>query len=220
MPNEADDVPVLVAQTGLLIGSRWVIDKDQITLGRGEECDYQVDDRQVSREHARIRKTESGYVIEDLESKNGTYLNGILVKSPQVLQDGDVIQVALAVKIMFIGTESTIPLSMADAAQMGLGRLRMDDKAHRVWVGDVELEPPLSLPQFRLLHLLYCNPERVVTRQEVIEEVWPESVAEGVSEQAIDALIRRLRERLSEVDPDHSYVVTVRGHGFRLDNPI
>jgi DNA-binding response OmpR family regulator len=220
MSNRADDVPVLVAQTGLLIGSRWIIDKDEIILGRGEECDYHVDDRQVSREHARIRRTDRGYLLEDLDSKNGTFLNGSPVKSPQLLQDGDVIQVALAVKIMFIGTESTIPLSMSDAAQMGLGRLRMDDQAHRVWVGDTELEPPLSLPQFRLLHLLYLNPERVITRHEVIEEVWPESIAEGVSEQAIDALIRRLRERLSDVDPEHNYVVTVRGHGFRLDNPI
>jgi DNA-binding winged helix-turn-helix (wHTH) protein len=60
----------------------------------------------------------------------------------------------------------------------------------------------------------------VVSRQEVVEKVWPESVAEGVSEQAIDALVRRLRERLAEVDKSHNYVVTVRGHGFRLDNPI
>jgi len=220
MNKRADDVPVLVAQTGLLIGARWVIDKDEVIIGRTEECDYLVDDRQVSREHARIKKTKNGYTIEDLNSKNGTYLNGTLIKSSEILQDGDVIQVALAVKIMFIGTESTIPLSMADAAKMGLGRLRMDEQAHRVWVGDAELDPPLSLPQFRLLHLLYCNPGRVITRQEVIEEVWPDSVAEGVSEQAIDALIRRLRERLSDVDPDHNYVVTVRGHGFRLDNPI
>ena len=41
----------------------------------------------------------------------------------------------------------------------------------------------------------------------------------GVSEQAIDALVRRLRDRLAEVDEGHQYIVTVRGHGFRLDNP-
>jgi DNA-binding winged helix-turn-helix (wHTH) protein len=41
----------------------------------------------------------------------------------------------------------------------------------------------------------------------------------GVSEQALDALIRRLRDRLAAIDPTHTYVVTVRGHGLRLDNP-
>lgn len=59
----------------------------------------------------------------------------------------------------------------------------------------------------------------VCTREQVIDAVWPEAVGEGVSEQAIDALVRRLRDRLAEVDPNHQYVVTVRGHGFRLDNP-
>ncbi len=220
MNEGADQVPVLVAQTGMLIGARWTIEKDVIYIGRSEECDYVIDDRQVSRKHAVIKHTEKGYVIEDLESKNGTFVNGNAVKEPTLLQDGDIIQVALAVKVMFLGTEATIPLSISEAAQMGLGRLRMDDQAHRVWIRDEEIDPPLSLPQFRLLHLLYCNPERVVPRQEVIEHVWPESEAEGVSEQAIDALIRRLRERIAEVDPSHSYVVTVRGHGFRLDNPI
>ena len=40
----------------------------------------------------------------------------------------------------------------------------------------------------------------------------------GVSEQSIDALVRRLRERLAEVDPEHQYLVTMRGHGFRFEN--
>ena len=53
----------------------------------------------------------------------------------------------------------------------------------------------------------------------MIETVWPEALGEGVSEQAIDALVRRLRDRLMEIDPDWQYIVTVRGHGFRLDNP-
>jgi DNA-binding response OmpR family regulator len=167
-----------------------------------------------------LRKTERGYCVEDLGSKNGTYVNGVPVRETMAVQDGDVIQIALAVKLMFLGTEATIPLSSSDAAQLGLGRLRMDPQAHRVWVGETELEPPLSLPQFRLLRLLYENQERVVSRDEIVEGVYPDSEAAGVSEQAIDALVRRLRERLAELDPDHSYVVTVRGHGFRLDNPV
>jgi DNA-binding winged helix-turn-helix (wHTH) protein len=57
---------------------------------------------------------------------------------------------------------------------------------------------------------------RVVGREEVVATVWPEAMEEGVSEQAIDALVRRLRDRLAELDKEHEYVVTVRGHGFRL----
>ena len=40
-----------------------------------------------------------------------------------------------------------------------------------------------------------------------------------VADQALDALIRRLRDRLSALDPQHQYIDTIRGHGVRLDNP-
>ena len=40
-----------------------------------------------------------------------------------------------------------------------------------------------------------------------------------VTEQALDAMVRRLRERLADLDATHEYIVTVRGHGLRLDNP-
>jgi DNA-binding winged helix-turn-helix (wHTH) protein len=43
--------------------------------------------------------------------------------------------------------------------------------------------------------------------------------AVGVSDQALDALLRRLRDRIAAIDPAGSYIVTVRGHGIRLNNP-
>ena len=52
------------------------------------------------------------------------------------------------------------------------------------------------------------------------EFVWGEEQVYGVSEQALDALIRRLRDRLAAADPRHAYLVTVRGHGIRLENPL
>jgi hypothetical protein len=220
MNDRNGDVPVLISQTGKLTGTRWALDRDEIVIGRGPECDFVIPDRQVSRKHARVYRKDDGFYLVDLGSKNGTYHNGNAIDEPVLLQDGDVIQVALAIKLMYLGTEATIPLAVTNAAKLGLGRLRMDSQAHRVWVSDTEIEPALSLPQFRLLHLLYSNPERVISREEVVEHVWPESKAVGVSEQAIDALVRRLRERLGEVDKSHNYVVTVRGHGFRLENPI
>lgn len=216
--DRQQELPVLIAQTGKLNGSRWIVEGEQTTIGRGVECDLVIPDRQVSRMHAQITLTPQGYYLQDLDSKNGTHVNGVAVREPVLLQDGDVIQVALAMKLVFVGTESTIPLRPAGASTLGLGRLRMDPQAHRVWVDQGELEPPLSPPQYRLLDLMYRKAGNVVSREEIIEEVWPEAESAGVSEQAIDALVRRLRDRLSEVDPGHNYIVTVRGHGFRLDN--
>lgn len=220
MKEEVGDAPVLIAQTGRLDGSRWVLGAEKMTIGRGHDSDLVVPDRQVSRHHAVIRRTDRGYMLEDLGSKNGTHLNGVELTDTVLLQDGDVIQIALAMKLVYIGTEATIPLKSADLSQFGLGKLRMDSQAHRVWVGGTEVEPPLSPPQYRLLALMYENSDRVVTRDEIVAVVWQDAQGEGVSEQAIDALVRRLRERLGEFDPGHTYVMTVRGHGFRLNNPV
>lgn len=214
-----DEAPILISQTGEYEGRRWALSREEFLIGRAPECDIVVADRQVSRHHARLGRTDKGYVLEDLGSKNGTHLNGAQIDGPVILQDGDVIQVALAISLMFVGTEATLPLSLEDEAHFGPGRLRMDPDAHRAWIRDAELEPPLSPAQYALLALLYESSGRVISRTEVVERVWPESDEAGVSEQAIDALVRRLRDRLAELDPNHEYVVTVRGHGFRLDNP-
>ncbi|MCX7854212.1 MAG: helix-turn-helix domain-containing protein, partial [Caldilineales bacterium] len=81
------------------------------------------------------------------------------------------------------------------------------------------LDPPLSVAQYRLLALLMQANGAVIDRDEIVRVVWPDAESAGVSEQAIDALVRRLRERLAELEPHHQYIVTVRGHGFRFENP-
>ncbi len=233
MTREDNTLPMLIAQSGPAAGQRWPLNKDELVIGREPVCDIVIPDRQVSRAHARLCRVEGGFELEDLGSKNGTHVNGAPVVGRTRLQDGDLIQVALVARLAYVGSDATVPLraDSALAAAIGLGatgvggvgqaagRLRMDSAARRVWVGNREIDPPLSAPQFRLLELLYEHAGHVVTRQAIIEAVWPESAGEGVSEQAIDALVRRVRDRLEEVDRDHQYVATVRGHGFRLDNP-
>jgi DNA-binding response OmpR family regulator len=95
----------------------------------------------------------------------------------------------------------------------------MDQKSRQVWVNQQQLMPPLSAQQFKLLWTLYEKNGQVISRAELVAEVWGEEQTAGVSDQALDALIRRLRDRLSVLDPGHQYINTVRGHGLRLDNP-
>jgi DNA-binding response OmpR family regulator len=215
MTERGDAFPVVIGQSGPLQGMRWPLRKDVLLIGRGEDCDILVAERQVSRHHARLRRLADGFVVEDLGSKNGTHVNGEAVKGTARLEDGDVIQVALAAKLIFIGSEATMPLATDDG--IGSARFRIDPQAHRIWVAEREIDPPLSPPQYRLLELLYHDRDRVVSRDEIVARVWPDTDVSGVSEQAIDALVRRLRERLDDLDPDHNYVVTVRGHGFRFE---
>lgn len=210
------EVAMLLVLEGPTPGQRMFVDQPELIIGRDESCDLVIPERQVSRRHARIRLEDDHYLLEDLGSKNGTFVNGQEIKEPHLLQDGDEIQIAFCCRLTFVGAEATAPV-VREERKWGL---RMDLQSKRVWVAGQELDPPLSLAQYRLLELLYQEPGRVYSRDEVVKTVWPEDDPEGISEQAIDALARRLRERLAEIDPRTQYVVTVRGHGFRLENAL
>jgi hypothetical protein len=212
--NQVSEKPVLMIVEGELQGQKWVMHGDELTIGRGGEADIVLPERQISRLHVRVSRGADGYLVEDLQSKNGTHLNGVPLSGGQPLYDGDEIQIALAVKMRFVGSEATVPLEVEAPRP---GRLQLDTNTHQVSIGNQVLDPPLSLLQYRLLELLYEREGGICSRDEVIDAVWPEDESAGISEQALDAVVRRLRDRLAEVDPDHQYVVTVRGHGFRLD---
>ena len=183
-------------------------------IGRDANSDVQIDDRQVSRQHAELRRTPHGYTLRDLGSKNGTFLNGEPVsEEPRFIRTGDEVGIALCAKLTFIEDDATAPIIPVQRKSA----IRMDFAAKRVWVNDQEIIPPLSVAQYTLLELLYKNTGNVVSRDTVVETVWSEEEADGVSEQAIDALARRLRERIAEIDPDSKLFETVRGYGFRLN---
>lgn len=230
MQRAGSDSPVFIAQSGGLTGQRWQLDRT-LTIGRDPLCDIVVQDRQISRYHARLTPDEEGVLLEDLGSKNGTFCNNKLVEGSVRLEDGDVVQVALAQQFLFLESDATMPLDAGMLPEKVLkpgtgslprerqGRLYLDSRSRRVWIGREEVLPPLSAPQFRLLQLLYERPGQVVSRAELVNTVWGENESLGVSEQALDALVRRLRDRLSILDPTQTYLVTIRGHGLRLDNP-
>lgn len=220
MVKNSKEVPLLVAQTGPLVGQRWAL-LNKTLLGREPNCDIVIADRQVSRHHARLSPTPEGVILEDLNSKNGTHCNGQPLEEPISLNDGDIIQISLAQQFVYLSSDATLPLEVGetDFQTFQTTRLRLEKRSRRIWIGDEEVLPPLSASQFKLLELLYQNQDRVVPRPKLIEHVWGVEQAVVVSEQALDALIRRLRDRLASVDSSHSYVLTVRGHGLRLDNP-
>lgn len=217
--------PVLIGQAGPLNGQRWTI-QHTLTIGRDPTCDVVIIDRQVSRYHARLTASPEGILLEDLGSKNGTYLNGARIDDAVLLSDGDQVHVAMMQMFVYLSSDATMPLEPVASVPPAVvpqverpGTLFVDNRSHRVWVGQKELLPPLSVPQFKLLQVLYERHGDVVPRQELVVAIWGEMESQGVSEQAFDALVRRLRERLNQVDPNHPYILTVRGHGLRLEIP-
>ena len=89
---------MFVIQRGSDAGMTWPLEHKNLTIGRNAECDIVLDDRQVSRIHARVMWCGDHYELEDLSSKNGTHLNGRDVVGRQPLRDGDEIQYRAALQ--------------------------------------------------------------------------------------------------------------------------
>lgn len=67
--------------------------KGQLTIGRGAECDIRLDGLLISNRHAAVSNTTAGVTIEDLNSSNGTYVNGERVTGRKVVAEADLVQV-------------------------------------------------------------------------------------------------------------------------------
>lgn len=83
----------LTAISGSGFGKRFDIEKKETVLGRHPDCDVTIEVGAVSRQHARIHKHGLEFRLEDLKSRNGTFLNGRLISDQAPLQDGDLIRI-------------------------------------------------------------------------------------------------------------------------------
>jgi serine/threonine protein kinase len=191
----------------------WLLDKELFVIGRYPPADLVILKDRISRQHAQIAYRDFGYYLTDLGSRNGTFLNGHpLDQTPTRLSDGDEIVLGGAVTFRFFDLEET-------TYGPRLGRLQgvwLDEKLNTVWVDAHLVDPPLSPAQFALLSLLYAHMGQVVSRAEIVATVYPGLDAEGISSEAIDGLIKRLRQRLRQANPRQEYIEVVRGHGLRL----
>jgi pSer/pThr/pTyr-binding forkhead associated (FHA) protein len=82
---------VFEVKQGPGLGQKFVLDANELILGRGEKATLPLDSEEVSRQHARLTRTDGEYTIEDLGSRNGIVLNGLKVHAA-VLRDGDQVQ--------------------------------------------------------------------------------------------------------------------------------
>jgi pSer/pThr/pTyr-binding forkhead associated (FHA) protein len=87
-----DKSALLISTRGSSSGSRYLLDEDEITVGRDTRADILLDDATVSRQHAVFRRVDHHYVIEDAGSLNGTYVNMERVDS-SALKNGDSIMI-------------------------------------------------------------------------------------------------------------------------------
>ena len=104
-------MPRLIAIDGPLSGRTFHLDEPVVSIGRLMSNDICLEDLHVSRRHCVIRTEGAEYMIEDLSSANGTYVNGELVKVSS-LKEGSIIQIGNSQFIFRIQTsEGFVTLS-------------------------------------------------------------------------------------------------------------
>lgn len=86
------------------------IDKESITVGRGSDSDIVVHDPSLSREHVRIVSIGEDHIAEDLQSKNGTLLNGSVL-TRQILQNRDVLKLG-AYLLTYVNTRMAADIDL------------------------------------------------------------------------------------------------------------
>jgi predicted component of type VI protein secretion system len=96
----------LVMRTGPNPGTAFELDKEVMLIGRDVTNEIMIGDAEVSRQHARLTRTEGGYVLEDLGSTNGTFVGGERLMAPRVLNPSDLVGLGETVTLTY---ESTAP---------------------------------------------------------------------------------------------------------------
>lgn len=87
-------MPSLVFLAGPIAGRRFPLAEGEYVIGRRSDCQVFVPDMRVSRQHARVRRAAEGWLLEDLGSNNGTFVNGVRVARATSISPDDVIVIA------------------------------------------------------------------------------------------------------------------------------
>ncbi|UCD57094.1 MAG: FHA domain-containing protein [Candidatus Hydrogenedentota bacterium] len=89
------------------------IDREKMIIGRADDCDIPIDNLAVSRHHAIIEKKEGIFTINDLDSNNGTFVNGQRIHEPTILNFGDEIGVGKHVLVFDSHSKKTKPVQVS-----------------------------------------------------------------------------------------------------------
>ncbi len=209
----------LVCLSGPDAGTEYELSKEKILIGRSANAFVTVNDGFASRQHAELHFIDNAYRLHDLESKNGVFVNGSRLSPGATawLEDGDELQLA-STRFRFHDPSATITAPFLEALpETGI---RVESATRQVFIDGRVLVPPLSVKQFDLLWYLYQNRGRVVSKDELANQIWSE-VGGDVFDASIDRMVSRVRNRIepAAAEPGETqsrFIVTVRGYGYQL----
>jgi len=139
------------------LGNAILLSLSLTVLGRAAGCQVIIADRAASRRHAEIAGEGGAYILRDLDSTNGTWLNGQRLGEPAHLRDGDLIEIGSA-RFIFRDPDATF-------ATTRLPRLVYDEATGDLWVDRRPVQ--LSPKQHALFALLWARRDQVCGKDEI-----------------------------------------------------
>ncbi len=108
-------------------GGMFALDRESAILGRHPDCDIVLDSGAVSRQHARIQRVDDKFYIEDMQSRNGTYVNGLQIRERLLLNDQDRITLCDVVMVFHDDAANPKAADRGAAATLQTTALMVDD---------------------------------------------------------------------------------------------
>jgi hypothetical protein len=108
-----------VMRSGPTPGAIFPLEGDQLIIGRDAASGVAISDAEVSRKHARLNFQGGKFVIEDLGSTNGTFVNGQRLSTSAVLKPGDVVSLGEQIVLMYEGLSSDAGSTMMSRGSHG-----------------------------------------------------------------------------------------------------
>jgi DNA-binding winged helix-turn-helix (wHTH) protein len=209
-------VEYLFSPCELAIGQVVELTAPRLVIGRSAQSDLCINHLEISRQHAEIVQEAERCWLADLGSRNGTFVNSqrLAIGQQHALMNADRVQIGQLVVLRFEDPKATLD---ARSLLIYVGGLALDPVRREVYLQNKKLEPRLTVQQFKLLEVLAREPGKVFTKEELIHQVWPEvKEAQGVSDQALDTVVSRVRHGLERLDKQHHYIERVRGQGIKF----
>ncbi|MCM0605320.1 MAG: FHA domain-containing protein [Xanthomonadaceae bacterium] len=124
----------LVFEDGFGNQKEFIIDRDEISIGRARDCDLPIDDKRLSRKHILIQRMGIKFILKDLQSANGTFINDIQIQE-QELESGNTIRIG-DTQLLFEAISSDYQSTPASEESF----------ESENFAGEVEQQPQGSLP--------------------------------------------------------------------------
>ena len=183
----------------------WWFDNARCEIGREPGVHLVVSRREVSRHHARIERAGVAHFLSDLDSRNGTYLNGSRLCGAVILADCD--------DIGFGAPEPAVRFREFEADEVPQVRPKHDEATNRFLLG----RQPLGLTpeENALLLVLWTHFEKVCDRSACATGIWGPNHPPSLERTALDKIVDGLRDKVRRVNPTGDPIMLV-GDGYRL----